>query len=58
MEDYKTMLMEEGFRSLTGKPPTDILGVDWEKYIDDYMDDSERFHEGHLRGGCFVCKMD
>ena len=48
----------EKFKKLTGEDPVDVLGEDWENYIDDYLEDSEHFHEGHLKGSCFYCKMD
>ena len=33
-------------------------GNDWENYIEEFLEDSEYFHEGHLIGGCYHCKMD
>ena len=51
-------MTREQFKKLTGEFPEDILGADWENEIEDYLEDSEHFHEGHLRGGCFICKLD
>ena len=50
--------MREGFKSFVGEYPEDVLGEDWERCLEDYLDDSEVFHEGHLRGSCQHCKMD
>ena len=48
----------EQFKDLTGEYPEDVLGADWENLIGEYLEDSEQFHQGHLRGGCYNCKMD
>lgn len=49
---------KEKFIELTGEDPVDVLGEDWENYIEEYLEDSEYFHDGHLRGSCFSCKLD
>ena len=46
------------FIKLTGEMPEDVLGADWQNEIDEYLQDSEHFHEGHLRGSCYHCKLD
>lgn len=51
-------MTRDTFIKLTGEKPEDILGNDWENYIEEYLEDSEHFHDEHLRGGCFGCKMD
>lgn len=51
-------MTEEEFKKLTGEDPEDILGSDWENTIDEYLEDSVHFHDGHQRGGCFICKLD
>ena len=51
-------MTREQFKKLTGEYPEDVLGQDWENLIEEYLEDSEAFHGGHLRGGCFECKMD
>lgn len=51
-------MTREKFKELVGEDPVDVLGEDWENEIEEYLEDSEAFHEGHLRGGCFECKMD
>jgi hypothetical protein len=51
-------MTREQFQKLTGEDPADVLGEDWEEQIDDYLEDSEHFHEGHTIGSCFDCKMD
>jgi len=51
-------MSKEQFEQLTGEDPVDILGENWEECIDDYLEDSEHFHDGHLRGSCWWCKMD
>jgi len=48
-------MTKEKFIQLTGEDPVDVIGEDWEDCIDDYLEDSEYFHEGHLRGGCYTC---
>ena len=35
------------FKKITGEYPEDILGQDWENEIDEYLEDSEHFHEEH-----------
>ena len=51
-------MTREKFIELTGEDPVDVLGEDWENEIEEYMEDSEHFHEGHQRGSCHWCKMD
>ena len=51
-------MTKEEFMELTGEDPVDVLGGDWENEIDEFMEDSEYFHEGHKIGSCFSCKMD
>ena len=51
-------MTKKEFIKLTGEYPEDVLGGDWEEQLEEYLDDSEHFHEGHLRGGCSHCKMD
>ena len=58
MEKKHTKMSKAKFIELIGENPEDVLGEDWENEIDEYVEDSEQFHEGHLRGGCFECKMD
>ena len=59
MEKTKLNTMtREKFKKLTGEDPVDVLGWDWDNLVDEYLEDSEQFHEGHLRGGCYSCKMD
>jgi hypothetical protein len=53
-----TPMTREKFIELTGEDPVDVLGEDWENEIEEYMEDSEHFHEGHQRGSCHWCKMD
>ena len=51
-------MTKEEFKKLTGEDPEDVLGQDWENLIEEYLEDSDEFHEGHLRGSCSYCKMD
>ena len=51
-------MTKDEFKKLIGEDPEDLLGPDWENYIEEFMEDSEYFHEGHPRGGCPICKMD
>ena len=55
------MITKKQFKDLTGQDPQDVLGTDWKDYIEEYVNDengNEHFHDGHLAGSCFECKMD
>lgn len=51
-------MTKEEFIALTGENPEDVLGPDFENIMEEYLEDSEHFHNGHQRGSCFDCKMD
>ncbi len=47
------------FYKIVGEYPEDVLGEDWENEIEEFITgDNEYFHDGHLRGSCYACKMD
>ena len=51
-------MTRQKFKELTGEDPVEIIGEDWKDHIDAYLEDSEHFHDGHVRGSCWWCKMD
>jgi hypothetical protein len=53
MKDIRKQIYKQ-----TGEWVEDILGEDWEDHVEDFLEDSEWYHEGHLRGSCYFCKMD
>jgi hypothetical protein len=48
----------EKFKKITGEDIVEWYGEDWEDHIDEIMEDSHFFHDGHEIGGCIVCTMD
>jgi hypothetical protein len=56
--DHKTPANSECF--VCGIPLCSMCGyiVAGKKVCNDCYEDSEYCHEGHLRGGCYQCKMD
>ena len=54
------MITREKFIEITGEDPVNMFGEEgWEEMMEEYVyGDNEDFHEGHLVGGCFQCKMD
>ena len=55
-------MTRDKFKQLTGEDPIDMFGEDgWEEAMEEYVyseEGNEHFHDGHLVGGCFQCKMD